>query len=40
MDWSQIGALAIIGTIGAWIGMLISRYQKRKSASKDRQKKP
>jgi len=35
MDWSQIGVLIIAGTIGAWIGMMISRYLKRKRSSQE-----
>jgi uncharacterized membrane protein YfcA len=34
MDWSQIGTLIVAGTIGAWLGMMLSRFLKRRKLDK------
>ena len=31
MDWMSFGVLVIAGSLGAWIGMRVSRYVKRRN---------
>lgn len=35
MDWSSFAVLVIAGTVGAWVGMRVSRYLKNRDQKED-----
>ncbi len=35
MDWTTFGVLIVAGTLGAWLGILLSRRKKRRNKSSD-----
>lgn len=30
MDWSKFALMAVAGTLGAWLGLVLSRYLRRR----------
>jgi len=39
MDWTTFGVLAVAGTVGAWLGIFLSRRRKRQEKSSDKNEK-
>lgn len=35
MTWTTFGVLVVAGTIGAWLGILLSRRRKKQNKSSD-----